>query len=429
MLSVKRFVMQSGERFAVLTDSVEGPMSYPSLYSVIYLRNRGLSVNTIVAVLGDIKLLYLLSAKLDINLEQRVKNKEFLNLREIESIAHLASFKRAYLFKRKPKVKIISFPLKSRKEAARAKIKLQDNSVSKGLVSRRVDNFSDYIEWLESYFHPSVKTSTRKAFKSRRPKQAMDIAMYYKSFDEQQLDIILNLIDPKNKKCIWTTDFLNYRNELIIYLFLYLGCRKGELLNLKESDIVHSSDEFKGVKLNDRLKKIEGTTYITIRRNHDDKDDPRLYQPLVKTRSRTLAINLKLKQKLDDYRLKYRSLIPNSELTDFLILSDEGKPLSINALNKIFTQISDEASFRVHAHAFRHTWNDKYTDKVSILIAAGKTTEAKAENDRAYLMGWVPGSQSARRYSMRAEAQRAMKVGLEIQEKFEDKIEEFSSSK
>ncbi len=35
-------------------------------------------------------------------------------------------------------------------------------------------------------------------------------------------------------------------------------------------------------------------------------------------------------------------------------------------------------------------------------------------------MGWIPNSQSARRYSRRAENKRAIEVGLSIQEKFED---------
>ena len=35
-------------------------------------------------------------------------------------------------------------------------------------------------------------------------------------------------------------------------------------------------------------------------------------------------------------------------------------------------------------------------------------------------MGWIPGSQSARRYAKRAENRRAMEVGMEIQKKFEE---------
>lgn len=45
MMSVKRFVMSSGERFTVLLNSDGVPMTYPNLYSVIHIRN---SVNTII---------------------------------------------------------------------------------------------------------------------------------------------------------------------------------------------------------------------------------------------------------------------------------------------------------------------------------------------------------------------------------------------
>lgn len=49
-MSVKRFVMSSGERFAVLLNSDGIPMTYPNLYTIIHLRNRGQSINTISAI-------------------------------------------------------------------------------------------------------------------------------------------------------------------------------------------------------------------------------------------------------------------------------------------------------------------------------------------------------------------------------------------
>ena len=57
------------------------------------------------------------------------------------------------------------------------------------------------------------------------------------------------------------------------------------------------------------------------------------------------------------------------------------------------------------------------------MIQSGKITEDQAERDRAYLMGWIPGSQSARRYARRAEDRRAVEIGLEIQKKFEEENE------
>ena len=103
-----------------------------------------------------------------------------------------------------------------------------------------------------------------------------------------------------------------------------------------------------------------------------------------------------------------------------MIISDDGRPLSINGLDKVFSKISEKLRFNVHAHAFRHTWNDKYTDNVAKLIASGKMTESEAENHRAYLQGWIIGSQSARRYSKRSENLKALRAGLDIQDSFEE---------
>ncbi|MDV7486087.1 site-specific integrase [Acinetobacter baumannii] len=408
MMSVKRFVMSSGERFAVLLDSDGFPMTYPNLYTIIHLRNRGQSINTISAILEDIKLLFQLLDQLGIDLEQRIKSKDFLKLNEIEAIANLASFNRSRLGGMASNKKIISFPKSNNKERSRAKLVFTQDYVSKQLIYRRLTNFAEYIGWLETYFHLSVITSTKRFLTSRRPQKSMDIQSEYKSFDSDQLHKILKAVDPDNPRRIWISDYITYRNEVIIYLFLYIGCRKGELLNLKITDITSPQD---------------GTSYLTIRRNPHDGSDSRLYQPLVKTRSRSIAVNQNLKKKLETYILNYRSAIPNAELTDFLILSNKGQPLSINALDKIFSEISKVVLFNVHAHAFRHTWNDKFSEKSQILVATGKTTESQVENDRAYLMGWIPNSQSARRYSRRAENKRAIEVGLSIQEKFEDENE------
>lgn len=408
MMSVKRFVMSSGERFAVLLDSDGFPMTYPNLYTIIHLRNRGQSINTISAILEDIKLLFQLLDQLGIDLEQRIKSKDFLKLNEIEAIANLASFNRSRLGGMASNKKIISFPKSNNKERSRAKLVFTQDYVSKQLIYRRLTNFAEYIGWLETYFHSSVITSTKHFLTSRRPQKSMDIQSGYKSFDSDQLHKILKAVDPDNPRRIWVSDYITYRNEVIIYLFLYIGCRKGELLNLKITDITSPQD---------------GTSYLTIRRNPHDGSDSRLYQPLVKTRSRSIAVNQNLKKKLETYILNYRSAIPKAELTDFLILSNKGQPLSINALDKIFSEISKVVLFNVHAHAFRHTWNDKFSEKSQILVATGKTTESQVENDRAYLMGWIPNSQSARRYSRRAENKRAIEVGLSIQEKFEDENE------
>ncbi|HGH3622859.1 TPA: site-specific integrase, partial [Acinetobacter baumannii] len=136
MMFVKRFVMSSGERFAVLLDSNGVPMTYPNLYTIIHLRNRGQSINTISALLEDIKLLIQLLDNLGIDLEQRVKSKDFLKLNEIETIANLASFSRSRLDGMASNKKIINFRKSNNRERSRAKLVVTQDYVSKQLIYR-----------------------------------------------------------------------------------------------------------------------------------------------------------------------------------------------------------------------------------------------------------------------------------------------------
>lgn len=73
------------------------------------------------------------------------------------------------------------------------------------------------------------------------------------------------------------------RNELIIILLYSLGLRKGELLNIRVSDI----------KFEDNM--------ISITRRHDDKYDGRVKQPLVKTLERDLKVSDWIINKIHDY--------------------------------------------------------------------------------------------------------------------------------
>lgn len=144
-MSVKRFVMSSGERFAVLLDSDGVPMTYPNLYTIINSRNRGQSINTISAILEDIKLLFRLLDQLEIDLEQRIKSKDFLEINEIEAIANLASFTRSRLNRMASNKKVVNFPKINNQERSRAKLVITQDYVSKQLIYRRLTNFAEYI--------------------------------------------------------------------------------------------------------------------------------------------------------------------------------------------------------------------------------------------------------------------------------------------
>ncbi|MFW2084079.1 tyrosine-type recombinase/integrase [Acinetobacter baumannii] len=414
-MKVKRFVMEGGERHAVLIGNDSLPMIYPNLYITIHCRNKNLRNNSIIAVLEDIKFLYELLEHLGIRLEERLHKQNFLEINEIEVIASKCCLQKKEFSNQSLKPKVISFP--RNKERLRVNFVVKNVQVSSGFTYRRLTNFANYIKWLERYFNPRLKTESHELLLERRPhKNVNEVASEYKSFDSDQLKIILEIIENSKFSPSERNMFFYYRKQLIIYLLLYLGCRKGELLNIKLTDIVPIKSAYKVVQIDKGHQ-----YYINIKAAHNDPKDTRLNQPVVKTKNRSIGLNIKLKAKIDHYILNIRSAISNVEYTDFLLVTDDGKPLSISALDKILSELSKETGFNIHAHAFRHTWNDIYTVKAQELIQLNRINEAQAENDRCYLMGWMSGSNSARRYARRAEEGRAIEMGLVIQDFFEGK--------
>jgi integrase len=86
-------------------------------------------------------------------------------------------------------------------------------------------------------------------------------------------------------------------------------------------------------------------------------------------------------------------------------------------ISKVFSQITQAVKYRVHPHALRHSWNDRYSLYTDKRIQEGKVSEEKSETDRQKLMGWSANSKEAMRYSQRHRTQRALEFGLELQEK------------
>nr|WED68472.1 site-specific integrase [Pectobacterium colocasium] len=88
-----------------------------------------------------------------------------------------------------------------------------------------------------------------------------------KSLTKAQRDILFKVVSVESELNPFSPE-VQARNRLIIVLLFSYGIRAGELLNLRISDINFSSSS------------------ITIQRRANDKSDPRVKQPLVKTRGR-----------------------------------------------------------------------------------------------------------------------------------------------
>lgn len=408
-LILKRFRFSNGERAALLIDHQTGiPVHYQNLYVTIHHRNTSDSINTAISCLNNLKYLSEILECENIDLEYRFLTNQLLTKQEIESISRWAKKKSSSLSEAKTQTTKVSSLNSHRIEFSRCIVVIDTDPVESNTAYKRITDFTKYICWLGHEICPTKTKipSMEKQFLSHRPTKntTPNDVRNFKSLTKDQMTRLLDIVRPDSTENPWKHEGVRHRNQLIIHLLYHLGCRKGELLLIKLTQLDSA----------DRL--------IAIRRNADDASDPRMNEPLVKTLSRDIEITETVLKMIDDYVIFHRSKIKNAGKTPYLFLSHQNKssrasPMSISAIDKMFTELTKVLGFNVHPHKLRHTWNDDFRAEMDAIIASGAMSETEVEDLQSYLMGWKEGSGSAARYTRRYHHTKAIKLGLHLQEK------------
>lgn len=418
---LRQFVHESGERMAVLVDTEsDHPMTYPTLYSTIHHRNNGDAYNTIKSKLNAIKLLFEICDYLNIILEERFSRGDWLRRDEAELITSWLKKKKSSLDEA---IKLKAFsknntniatlkPLKKEKVRYGVRIDVAELTSTNGY--NNVTEAAKYIKWLaDSLFESDESDESERMYNWLIAKRGSKPANNqennagigeFQSFDETQETKILDTVRFDSSTNPWKGDAVKYRNQLIVNLLLDIGCRKGESLNIKTTDLAQGTS---GIKLN-------------IWRDPDNKNDPRLNQPRVKTLSRTVEIRPQLADMFEKYVISYRSTIAGANTCPYLFISHQNGvrkavPMSSSAFNKVFEELSDAVGFKVKPHGLRHTWNDRFSEFAEKLIEANDITHEESEELRCWVQGWKEGSDSAKFYTRLYKHKKAMKMGLELQ--------------
>lgn len=189
------------------------------------------------------------------------------------------------------------------------------------------------------------------------------------------------------------------RNQLIIDLLINLGIRAGELLKIELTDL-----------------KLNGSNAsLVIKRSENDTEDPRRYEPRVKTFGRILEISPHLADQIIQF-LKERRTVPNSKKNKFLFIANtDGTPLSYAGLNALIKKIrlnDPEDSRPVTAHTFRRTWNDIFRENAE---ESGLHEELITQTQN-YLQGRMANSQEAYKYASKHIEKTARIAHLKYQE-------------
>lgn len=401
---VKHIESKDGERHKILCSSDDGiPVFYPSLFITTHVRGAGFSVSTTQVVITSIKVLYAWMDCYQVDIEDRFKIGCLLSDNEIISLRDFC------------KIKLPTTVSKNRMKSCKTS---SSESVGKQTHYSRMTYISEYISFLakalnvrsdDKELSKKIDAMCRR-IKSHRPSLRSRISRENKNkvICKETIDLLFEVLRPCSDRNPFKDHGVQLRNELMFFVLRCHGMRRGELLNLRVDDV----DFFKNE--------------IVIRRRADSKLDPRRYQPLVKTRERTLPMSDELTEKIFNYIRTVRNRFSRSKKHPYLFVShkkgpSQGMPLSNSGFGCVVSTIQrvSEELRELHPHRLRHDWN--YNFSISMDESEEGVSPEKEEQIRSYLMGWSEGSGTAATYNARHIVEKSRKAILQYQENLNDK--------
>jgi integrase len=391
-LSARRVKSSNGERFIVLVDDSGMPLFYPALFVTVHMRGRSLAVNTIQNALNAIKVLYAWQSYYDIDVESRFSHEEFLQSHEVHSLRD---------FMQKPLTddnhgNVVSIPGRSK-------------TVSTSNQYARMSVIADYLGFLASQYQLSSSPVGRESaermvaqIKANRPKtlSKSSVDRDEKHLDDALLDALEAALKPGSGNNPVREYAVQVRNALMFSILRITGLRRGELLNLMIEDINFAKNT------------------LRVIRRPDSKGDVRAYQPVAKTRERTLPLIPELVDEIHRYVLNHRNKVTGAKRHGYLFVThklgkSQGRPLSNAGFGKFMAALRTivEGASGIHAHSLRHHWNYSFSKTCE---GQGITPE-REEKIRSYLMGWSETSGTAVTYNRRHIKEQAGKSVLELQ--------------
>lgn len=409
---VRILMLASGERLPVLMDTRLGtPLFAPTIYSLSQLRGRNLAANTIKGGLQHIMVLLLFLEQRGIDIEARFREGRILDLAEIESLANICHMRVADIDPTPLVGNAKPARITSIEHYRRGPAPLGSNVLDGSSAANRMRGIADYLSWLakaqllkfsagspEFMALEATRQLVIEMIKARIPesgsRNTLDARMGLAPETGARLLAVIAKNSPENP---WSGEFTRCRNELIFRWLYSFGLRRGELLNVKVSDIDFRKES------------------VTIVRRADAPEDPRREQPAVKTRDRVLPIPPDLCRLTHDYVLTARRQWGGARKHEYLFVADKtGAPMSLSALNKCFSflrsripDLPDDLS----PHVLRHTWNDNF----SAIMDRNRTADNDEQKMRSFLMGWSETSGTAIKYTRRHVRQKANQVSLLMQ--------------
>lgn len=404
----KRIRFQNGEHHSVL----KGPDGLPVHSVTLFLhkfRKRGRAANTIHFVCQCLSLLHReLDAKPRIDLLERLRNGQFLTRAELARIADVAQYPMNALASEEEEATSQVVNLNSVR-MRRSKAPKEAEAVGKANHASRMRYMADYLGFLASYYADGLPQLQRqqltlesvaalKSFQAQIPKVTKRAQVNAREgLSREDQDRLLRVVHPESPDNPWERGFVRHRNWVIVMLLLATGMRSGELLGLQIGD----------------LKQQLSQLYVL--RRADASEDPRRIPVGTKTNDRELELRPAIMKELMTHINRERHRIRAARRHPQVFVAQNGKPLSIRSIGKIFQQLREACPglpVTLTSHVMRHTWNERFSEQADEL-GMSEIEEARARNEQ---QGWTENSQSARNYTRRHNRRKGRAISLKLQE-------------
>lgn len=357
------------------------PVYYPNLYVTLELSGKALE--TTKKYLEHLSIFedFLAFSSIDLisRLEQRPKS-QFLTDSEISRFVSDAGFSKEALAKKYAGMHLHPTAYKS---VGKVHAKQRLEAVREYLIFL-YDKLGDHSTRYEAV--DDVKMRFNRKIKAASPGWKKTRIDELKGLTNRERDRLLEVMHSESTENPFADNAIKLRNYIILLLGLDMGLRRSEMLLIKTSDIHWHSRQLAVVNL------------------EDDSIDLRTVAPQFKTHERMLVMTDDLYEAISDYESKYRYRKPREGLSQarmhpFLLVShrrNEGKPLSIKALDGVLPRVGEVAPelAHIHLHILRHdsvyTMLDSMREELEILTPEDRTTQV--QKVLTWMFGWSPES-------------------------------------